>query len=529
MKKALALVLALVLCLGIFAGCNTDKTVDTTPSTNAPDTTTEPVTEATTEPVETEYTFPEGSELWIISGHDINDLPLDQFIEDATGIDIKWTPKGTQDETNTMLTQKVTPSLIYHWGGWAGGLEWAHEMGRYGAFVNLWEYRDIMPNFFKHFDSYGEQIKKDYMTSEDELYVAPIWLNGEVERFGWLYREDIFAEHNLTPPTTWDELLNICKVLKEAYPDSYPLTFRNANGSLHVFAEMAQQFGVDYSATAPSLDTATRKYYNAWTTDEARNMVKLFRELIELGYMDIATLSYSTADWVAAMGSGKSFITHDKSWQLDNIEKVGKEANEAFSLSWWNNIPFVESDLPYQCRTFKDYNYSWQIASKCEDVELAVRYLDWMYSEEGSLILSWGVENESYGVDNNGNKYFLEGYDSTYQARFQETGYIDFSASVAAYTEKCKEMIYDTMEVAKEGDFWNAPSLVFTADEQATLTTYMTDWYGVKDQYWQKFLLGDLDIDDDAAWQKFKDDMAAYGEAEILAIYDAAQARYDAG
>ena len=524
MKKALALVLALVLCLGIFAGCNTDKPVDTTPSTNAPDTTTEPVTEATTEPVETEYTFPEGSELWIISGHDINDLPLDKFIEDATGVDVQWTPRGSEDELTAMLTQKVTPSLIYDYSS-----DWGHEMGRYGAFVNLWEYRDIMPNFFKHFDAEGEQIKKAYMTSENELYTAPIWLNAELERQGWMYREDIFAALNLTPPTTWDEFLNICKVLKEAYPDSYPFTMRNMNGSLSAFNELAQQFGVDYRHGDPSLDTATGKYYNAWTTDEARNMVKLFRELIELGYMDVATLSYSTADWMASMGSGKSFITYEKSWQLRNIEQTGKETNEAFSLSWWNNLPLVESDLPYQCRTYNDYNYGWHIASKCEDVELAVRYLDWMYSDEGSLILSWGVENESYGVDENGNKYFLEGYDATYMARYQESGYIDALASMASYTPKTIEMFLDTMKEAKEGDFWAAPKLVFTADEQSTLTTYKTDWVGVKDQYWQKFLLGDLDIDDDATWQKFKDDMAAYNETEILAIFDAAQARYDAG
>ena len=276
------------------------------------------------------------------------------------------------------------------------------------------------------------------------------------------------------------------------------------------------------------MDRETGKYYNGWVTDEARNVLKFWRDMIDKGYMDIATLSNDTAGWVADMASSKSFITHDKAFQLDNIEKAGKEVNPEFSLSWWNNIPLAESDLPYQCKASKDYSYSWHITSKCPDVELAVRYLDWMYSDEGSLILSWGVENESYGVDENGDKYFLEGYDSTFNARYQESGYIDFAATISAASDKQKEMYYDTMAAAQEGDFWGAPSLVFTADEQTTLTTYKTDWQTVKDTYWQKFLLGDLDVNDDATWQKFKDDMAAYNEAEIIAIYDAAQARYDA-
>ena len=524
MKKALALVLALVLCLGIFAGCNTDEPVDTTPSTNAPDTTTEPATETTTEPVETEYTFPEGSELWILSGHDINDLPLDQFIEDATGINIKWTPKGTDDELTNMMTQKVTPSLIFQWG-----MQWGHEMGRYGALVNLWEYRDIMPNFFKYFDAAGDAIKKEYMTSEDELYSAPIWTNGDAERCAWMYREDIFAELNLSVPTNWEELLNVCKVLKEAYPDSYPICMRNMGTNMLQMNEFAPQFGVDYAPISPSLDRTTGTYYNAYTTDAARTMLKMLRTLIEEGYMDIAVLSYSTADWVADMSTGKSFITHDKAWQLDTIEKTGKEMDENFSLRWFNNMPLVESDLPYQGHTFNDYGLAWNIASKCEDVELAVRYLDWLYSEEGSLIMSWGVQGESYDVDENGKKYFLEGYDTTYQARYQEAAYIDFAASVAQYTDKCQEMMMDTIQSVKEGNNWAAPSLVFTADEQAVLGTYMVDWYTTRDAYWQKFLLGTLDIDSDADWQEFKDMEAGYGEAEILAIYNAAQARYDEG
>jgi len=78
MKKALALVLALVLCLGIFAGCNTDKPVETDPpATNPPATSGGDTTPATTEPVATEYTFPAGVTVSMYAGEDVNDQPLD--------------------------------------------------------------------------------------------------------------------------------------------------------------------------------------------------------------------------------------------------------------------------------------------------------------------------------------------------------------------------------------------------------------------------------------------------------------------
>ena len=520
MKKSIALILALVLCLGIFAGCNADKPDETTPATNPPATSGNTGdTTAATDPASTDYTFPAGAELHIICGHDINDLPMDKFVEEATGLSIKWTPQGSDDEMTAMLTQKVTPSLFFYYGP-----EWGHEMGRYGAFVNLMDYKDIMPNFFARMDAY-EGTYEDYLTSEDELYSAPVFLNGDVQHYAFYYREDIFAKHNIAVPTTWDEFLAACKTLKEAYPESYPMTMRNMAGGMSAFREFAQQFGVDYNTTSPALDFETGKFYNAWITDEARNMLKFWRELIDLGYMDIAALSNGTADWVADLSSGKSFITHDKAFQLTNLEKAGQEVNPEFSLKWWNNIPMVESDLPYQCRASKDYNYSWFVSTKCADVEVALRYLDWMYSEEGSQILSWGKEGESYGIDENGNKYFLEGYDSTYQARYQDSGYIDMKATAATYSAKCQEMIFDTMAAAAEGDFWAAPSLVWTDAEQDVMTTYQTDWQNCMYGHYQKFLLGDADINDDAAWNAMIAELAQYNEAEIIACFDAAYAR----
>lgn len=519
MKKTLALILTLVLCAGVLAACDSQPAETTAPAVQG---TTAPAAESTTSPATEalEFSF-EGKTLDVISGHDINDLPLDGFIQEAIGLDVKWTPRGTTEQIQAMMTDKVTPSLLYHWD-----ITWGNEMGRYGAFVNLYDYYDIMPNFFARYEAYGEEIKADYEVAEGELYCAPIFLNGSAEHYAWMYREDIFQELNLETPTDWDSFLAVCEALKTAYPESYPFTCRSLNGdNLWALLEFGQQFGVDFQCNQPALDQTTGKFYNPYTTDAAREMVKMLRSLIDLGYMDIATLANDTAMWVADMSSGKSFITYDKAFQLDNIEKAGQEADPDFSLSWWNNIPLVESDLPYQCRAAKDYSLAWSITSKCADVELAVRYLDWMYSDEGSLILSWGKEGESYGIDENGNKYFLEGYDSTYQARYQESGYIDMNATVASYSEKCQEMIFDTMAVSAEGDFWDFPALTFNSEEQKVITSYQQDWLLTRARYYQNYLLGNLDINDDATWEQFKAEMFAYNETDILAAYDSAYAR----
>lgn len=522
MKKALALVLALVLCLGVFAGCQQD-TPDTTKApetTAAPAETTAPPAE-TTEPAPTEYTFPAGVTVSMYAGEDVNDLPLDKFIEDATGVNVKWIPLGGEQEYVSMMTQKVTPALVYHYS-----LGWAKEMGGYGALVNLMDYQELLPNFFRVFDSYGEDLKKAYMSSEDELYCSPCFTNGNTEVYSWIYREDIFAKHNLTFPTTWDELLNVCKVLKEAYPDTYPVCFRNMGPNLIQMNEFAQQFGVDYLPLTPTLDKATGTYFTSWTTDEARVMLKMLHELIENKYMDPAVFTYSLADWIAEFATGRCFIGHDKPGMIDRIVEAGKEMDPNFALGWTLNMPFVESDVPYEGHEFTPYDYIWAVTSKCEDLEVALRFFDWLFTDEGIEIMNWGVEGESYYVDENGDKFFMEDFEPANMANFQNTPYVDFEATIAAYSPNAREAILSVLDAIVDCGNARILGVSMTDEEKAIKTTYQAGYYACRDSYWQNFLVGNLDIDNDEHWQKFKDEIAANGEAELLRIYADAYARY---
>ena len=519
-RKNIALLLALVLCLGVLAGCNTTP-AETTASTTQGTTAATEGTTAATEPVVEEYSF-EGKTLDIYTVHDLTGLPLEGFIEDALGLDAQWY-NVSDEQRKALMTEKVTPSLLFQYNATEG-----HTMGRYGAYINLYDYYDMMPNFFAHYEAAGEQIKLDYETGEGELYTAPAFLNGTVQQQGWYYREDIFEELNLEVPTNWEEFLAVCEALKQAYPDSYPFCLRAMTSNMSGLENLAPQFGVNYEQTAPSLDPGSNTLYNGWTTDEARNMLKMLRTLIEKGYCNVASLGYTTALWNEAMASGESFITHGSAFHLGNVEDPGKTLDENYSLNWFNNISFVESDLPYLCRSYKDYGYGWSITSKCPDVELAVRYLDWLYSEEGALILSWGKEGESFGVNADGSKYFLEGYDATFQGRYQDSGYIDMAATAAAYNEKTQAMIFDTMENSAE-NFYLLPSLSFNDEEQMIIDTYHVGWYETKNAFYQKFLLGQLDIDSDADWAQFIETLDGYHNDEILECYNNAYARYLAG
>ena len=517
MKRKIAVLTVLLLLM--LAGCDQDVcAIETT----APVQTT--ATE-TTAPQSTGYQFPKGAVLDVYAGHasSLRDTLLNDFIEDATGLDIQWmtNPYDCGGCILPLMKEKIFPSLTFGTSRTSYNV-----LGRSGIVVNLWEYQEIMPNFFAHFNSpqYAD-YKAAYMLSEDELYSAPVFLNGDVQCCGWIYREDIFQALELEVPTDWDSFYACLQTLKAAYPDSYPFTMRNMTGNLGGLKELAQQFGVDYSGTEPVLDAAAGSYYDSGTTDAMRELLKKLDLLMDEGLMDARCLTYDTSMWQKKLASGDSFITHDKAYLLGQIESDGKKKDPAFSLNWFNNIPMVPSQLPYQPRTLGVMDYCWIVTAKCADVELALRYLDWMYSEEGAEILSWGVKGKSFGVDADGEKYFLDGYDRTFQARYQDSGWVDFDATLSAYDEKTKGMILGTMAAAAEGGFQSARKLIFSQEEQDVINNYKQQWVDTRCGWLTDFLAGRKDIRSDAQWREYKNAIANQHIEEIIAAYDSAYAR----
>lgn len=45
------------------------------------------------------------------------------------------------------------------------------------------------------------------------------------------------------------------------------------------------------------------------------------------------------------------------------------------------------------------------ITTACEDPEAAIKFLDYLCSDEGQVLINWGIEDVNYKVDENGHRY----------------------------------------------------------------------------------------------------------------------------
>ncbi len=85
----------------------------------------------------------------------------------------------------------------------------------------------------------------------------------------FFYREDLFKQHNLTVPATWDDFAKTARAAKKALPNAYLTTFSSNDPGL--FAGLAQQAGAKWWTvesggkwTVGIDDAATKKVTDFW-------------------------------------------------------------------------------------------------------------------------------------------------------------------------------------------------------------------------------------------------------------------------
>ena len=122
------------------------------------------------------------------------------------------------------------------------------------------------------------------------MYTLPMSKSTEV----LYYNKTFFEENNLTVPTTWEEVEQVCAKIKEIDPDSIPLGYDSES---NWFITMCEQYGSPYTS-------ATGDHY-VFNNETNRKFVKMFREWYQKGYLTTQTLygAYTSGLFVTLDGT----------------------------------------------------------------------------------------------------------------------------------------------------------------------------------------------------------------------------------
>ena len=111
---------------------------------------------------------------------------------------------------------------------------------------------------------------------DGKMYTLPFSKSTEV----LYYNKTFFEQYGLSVPTTWDEIEQLCRILKELDPDCIPLGY---DSEANWFITMCQQYNSPYTS-------ATGNHY-LFDNETNRGFVAKFREWYQKGYVTTLELS----------------------------------------------------------------------------------------------------------------------------------------------------------------------------------------------------------------------------------------------
>ncbi len=332
----------------------------------------------------------------------LNDLPVVKEISRRTGVTLNlmaYPKKSYAEKLSTVLGSGQLPDIIN-----GVFLADANNYGQMGAFANIAAYLDELPNFKGLIADNPENawLLYSWAAENGELYKWPIYgLNRDVNH-GLLYRKDVFDELGIEPWKNTEEFYAALEKLKEAYPESYPFSSKNAQ---HIFRLMARLWNVsdDSMNRYPFYyDEADGQWKFAGTSEAFKEMLDLMKRMYDNGLLDPEFMTDTQDSWSAKMTTDKSFVSYDWIGRMSLLRAQVGDANPNFDLQFGYPIGGgKQHSLP-------KLDAAGPSVAKGKNELIALKLLDYLFSPEGSELTSIGIEGETFFFNEDGRPEYPE-------------------------------------------------------------------------------------------------------------------------
>lgn len=549
-RKILSLLLTLILCLGILAGCNTLPQETTQSTTKATEGTTAATTEATTEttepaPLSNAERYPidfDGTLTCVTSRTTASETAYWLAWEEHTGVDVEWQVASQEQTPLLFLDKKMMPDMFFQTSGIT--VVQINEYGQQGMLINYMDYLDKMPNVAARYaeDPTLFDAVKD---AEGNVYTLTYFCNTLTMPANLFYvRTDMTKKAGIEElPTTIEGVLEMCEILKEYYKDvdGYIPMAVNGPAQMRYAGNVAQFFFPAFGELMqPGIGTNTdaTKIEIGFASEQYKRYVTFMHTLYTEGYLDPDCFTNESSTTKAMTNEGKVTM-HNNATQLT------KNHFESGELDF-QVIPALSSQYQNQARWALPNNYLqgyYMISSTCSDLDAALAFMDALYSvredplnEEGTV---WGISiwlgemGVNYVLDEENGTYTQtvpEGYDEAGWKAIRGSGsgaYLDWPYVENTGTGAMRKAEGYQKILKPDGvKILYTTLLQLTQEEQDIYNDVWTDIDTKVTEMNAAFITGQADIE--AEWDNYVKSLYNMGLQDIIDVYQAALDRYNA-
>lgn len=336
--------------------------------------------------------------------------PVAEILTEKTGVKLDTDhPVGEDKERiSLMIAEQKFPDMIYAKGD-AGSLIDA------GVLIDM---TDLI-------EEYGPNIKKMYGDEFDKLKHSEddpaIYQLSSYQMGGTKYEDSgtaqvqfaVLKENNYEVPKSLDEFEKMIKDYLAAHPKTedgmdmigislsasdwhWMITLGNPSGYIAEGAPDNGQWLIDedYNATYKFASEKVREYFQ-WLN-------RMYNE----GILDPEFATQTHDDYIAKISSGRVLALFDTLWDYQDGEKILKQDGKLEQTYCGLPLGMDESvKVPTLMYQGLATGQGVGITTSCENPEAAIKYLDYICSDEGQVLVNWGIEGTNYQVDEDGHRY----------------------------------------------------------------------------------------------------------------------------
>lgn len=353
---------------------------------------------------------------------------------------------------------------------------------------------------------------------------------------GPMIQYDLLEELNLSIPSTYDELYDVLKLFKNEYDMSDPFMFEFGTDS-----NQGSFFSAGYGVISGFYMENGEVIYGP-LQDGYYDYIKMLSKWYAEGLIntDFYTRSDNPndPDVMGIKTSGNAGIFMGNVTNITDFAVSNTTGRDNYRLVAMPDVLMKSGDVshlgPYP-DVISTAGNCITITSKCSDVEVAVKWANFWFTDEGAVITNYGVEGETFEYTDGKAMYTAlitdnpEGLTS-YLAKMTYLLYLQIPNK---YDLKNGEGSYNEDGMAA-GDIWMSnmdnnnvlpSSLSFTTDESTTIANIMSDIQTYNQETVLGFILNQSGLTD-SAWEQYTNTLVSMSIESVTDIYQDALQRY---
>lgn len=477
-----------------------------------------------------------------IMDKDGNLLPVFQMAAEKTNVTLENTAnpvaQKSEEEFQLQATEKF-PADIY------GGANLKGPIFTYalqGAFIPMNDLIDQnAPNIKKYLEE-NPEVRKAMTAPDGNIYMLNYVPDGEAGR-AYFIRTDWLEKLNLEMPKTFEELEQVLYAFRDQDPNGNGLKdeIPYFNDKFEEMIRLANLWGARVYGYDSYKDRIVlggdNQLYHAWTAPEFKEALIGLNQWYEDGIIDPEVFTR------------KANTARQTLWTKDNVGGMTHEWI-ASTTSYCHNEELLKAVPEFKIGAMLPVNKNgagfeehqralvkpdgWAISSNCKNPEAAIRFMDWFYSEEGRRAANFGIEGQTYTMQDGKPQFMDEVISQGGVNLYLQTNYgaqlpIGYAQDFEYERQWTSDEGVEAYELYTGADIYTekyTPVLNLTAEETEIYDQYLTVLNEYQNERVNAFITGKEDIE--TGWDSYVEKCKELGSEEIVNIYQTAYERYQA-